>query len=509
MSKKNRWVYPYIVLFTYFFQLFLRTPKIGDRIMEDTAVVSLESGWRFILTQAYWIKGANLRILSNIFSAIVDPNIYISSFVDALLLVAICYLYQLFTQSKNTYVAVIATVSVLFLYKSGVNETYFYAKTLYLSATLLVLIFIYEYLKEEKKYERLYFLQIVGLFWLETVTVSMVTVCLVGIVVDLWQKKRDSKKIRLAIFALLLLVIDGLAVYLAAPARYTQTTYSLNLGVGANLFDYAANNTYIVLLLSISMVLLFDKERKTLVFIVSGLSSLFAIANMMYKLYKIVSADLTVPEPFNWHPIRIQFIDNVYYKLYIFFGTTIGTIVLFSFFAVFFLLLFYGCIKKGEKTTFIIVLTAVIQLLMYITFFYNQPRIGTMSYFLFVGVIISQVNHWDSLEKYKLKKEVLVGFIICIGFMKMWNYNIIVDLEHEIAKERIIVTDEVRIKQLMGEWDYDEIMNIPAYVVTVDGYFTGDSNEFYEMNETRRQMLLKYYRLDDRTKFNLTSYDRL
>lgn len=119
----------------YFFYIFYCAPPTGDRMMDGVLYYDLGDPWINIFGQVRWIQGANARVLSNIFSSIVDRNILIHACINALMVCGVVLLLK--SILKNIYekeiskcVEVLMWCSLCLVSWSIKKEVYFYATTL-------------------------------------------------------------------------------------------------------------------------------------------------------------------------------------------------------------------------------------------------------------------------------------------------------------------------------------------------------------------------------------------
>ena len=91
----------YALIFGTFFWIYCTVPPVCDRLIERTVLYDLGNPIFYLFGQIRWFQNANARVLSNIFSIIIDRNIYVRAFVNALMMLGISYFVFSITNAKK------------------------------------------------------------------------------------------------------------------------------------------------------------------------------------------------------------------------------------------------------------------------------------------------------------------------------------------------------------------------------------------------------------------------
>ena len=223
---KNNWIY--IAQFLFMGFIFFLMPPIGDRLMEGKEWYLMETPIRYLWAQLGWLQTTNGRVVSNIFSFVVDRNIIVRSIIDAGMVTLISYYSFKMSNIKTNSVRVMSVICISIVSWSIKLEVYFYAATLYISASLLLVLLCY-FLKREWE-ENIDLSNIVvpivlfASIWLENI--SMAVIAITGsILVYSYIKNRVIEKRNLIYFGISLLGFLFMlgSMYFATASRLTKT----------------------------------------------------------------------------------------------------------------------------------------------------------------------------------------------------------------------------------------------------------------------------------------------
>lgn len=122
-------------------------------------------------------------------------------------------------------------------------------------------------------------------------------------------------------------------------------------------------------------------------------------------------------------------------------------------------------------------------------------RIASLGLFLLIcfGMLIWAEVKIDSM---KIKRIIIAALMIPI-FLRVSRELIFAESAHEIEKNRLQIIEQVRFKQLMNEWNYDEVVHLPAFTRNIDGRTLWGGNP--KINSPHYIVFLEHYKLGRRT----------
>ncbi len=501
---KDRLYYiPYIIGFIWYYYIFITSPITLDNLRENWIMLELHSVWRCIATQFYWAQTYNLRILSNLFAMLIDSNMVVSAVVNATMLMIIAYLIADRNMENKLFWSILSVTCTIFLSKSAVSEVYFYARTLYISTVLIMLLFI-EYLSadREKTVKELVLFLLLGMFWLETLIFGMAVALLT--VAFLHRNTKDRKKYYFtAVVAGVLAVVDFLVV--KSLARYRMSGFDVitadvtdnhSIGrLGEGLYQLIRQNVILLLLIAtVWFVLTWKNKIWTKVVGLIAVFGCFVLT--LINTNELLSADDIADGFYRWRASSSHFIQHLSDYLYFF---TKRNVVVFIMFAAILMLSIWMLIQAKitkQETIIIACVTAYAEVMLYVVMFAQQHRVGSLSYYLIVYVLVKLLALNENKMTIRIRRSVatvclVLSFAICANMLMFLSIN------SEIERNRWMIADEVRLEQIEHRWNYDTPVYMPLYKSPIDGYYTMGGAEGVGPNH--RLDFLKHMRLDPRT----------
>lgn len=515
--SKIKKTYIYIVSFLFWVYIFYMVPPVCDRWMENITYKKVESIWAYLWTQLIWIKTANARVLSNLFSFFIDWNNIISAVVSAIMLVMCSYLMvKIVKYKEESIVLQLFSCGIMILVSYGIRkEVYFYAKTLYISAYLLLLLIIYLLFIKEIKLEKEKKILCVVLFiastWIENLSVTVFATVLFYFLYRLF----IEKKISFVNVKYLLCSALGLAIMLCSALLGKEGR--LNTGIAEKIiesyeirevFDKVVIDNRILYFIMFGLcaiwifkVYLKKKKKILLLFLIYSISLtiIFGIMNLN-KVYQIICAGLSDME----YGKRILGWYAPSEKIGYLYERFIGPIyVIMPFLIAIFLCIFIAFVARGSrrKIIYMVFLWAIVSNII-VTFVSGEigNRILANSVFLICGInllILTEILEYESKKDSKILFITGLLFILVRGF----DYNIDVNIVRSIENERIEIADEVRVRQKMGEWNYNDTVYFPEYTEKVGQEILIGGNRLNpSQNDIYYDVFLEHYGLDKRTK---------
>lgn len=493
--------------FLFFVYVFSVMPPIADRWMEGIAYYHTEDPWRFLFAQIRWMQIANARIFSNIFSAIVDRNIYVRAIINSLMIVlSLIDIRKICGGRKNKYETIIMLSCLLFFSWGIKQEVYLYATTLYVSSVFL-LVRAMKYLfnafdNEMVDTRKLYILEFFTSVWLENISVMVVVLSACLLLIYYIKNKKIHKELLISTCISIL----GLAVMYLTSKNATQGRLQEKVMPCLDwnrLFQLFYDNIGLFILCSILMCIVFIKYKREngnrylnylqifMWIIISALEIILASR----QIYSIVSHDPKdyeyVKIVFGWSAFQRDVIENFYGKLF-----SLASILFPFIFAVGVISYIYCMdIIRERVRGLIYLLMFIFGILIDVVGMQKGNRISYPGIFALVGMICLLLKHLDKM------KEGIVGAICVVVFL----FSIInaeqllmtVYEAHEIEEERTAIANLVKDKQRLDEWDYDICVTMPKYdekkLFGKERLQPDESNFAYDI-------LLKYYGLNKGTK---------
>lgn len=515
LLKKNIYLLPFFCGFIYFLFIFIKVPIVADRWMEQITYYDLQDTWRVLFDQIRWMQKANARVFSNLLSLLFDKNVYVRAVLNALMMMAFCYLgaYGFRDRSqmsgrKRMLLSVLSVGLTSFVSWNIKTEVYLYATTLYLSSALVVLVNLILLFKcfyveqaEHKYVTVLYIVQLGTLLWLENVSLVLAGVCTLNAFILYIKEHKINKKalasMAISIIGLLIMYID---VKIAAPGRFGG-------GVADN-FDYYCivqfvyDNIYVILILILLVNYLFHRIFKTgkmrmLATVFLDILSMAAVLLTLKNIYEIISAGLWIKIPYDWAPFRWQIVKDLFCGL-----EQLYTVMLVPVTAIFLAILIIvlynlDIIYEGGAVLISIMISFAFQCM----YFVGAGRIEFLTVFGLISMILLLAGGIQLRAENTIKKYVFGIVSSCILVMALIQFDslyMFVHTQAKIEEERQHIAELVRNEQLLGRWDYSEIVIMPAFSETIDGRCLFSPNP--KRDGVHYNIVLRYYDLDLRTE---------
>lgn len=509
--KEIAYFFPFIGGGAYYFIIFITMPAILDRWMESFTHYDLQDAWRLVCTQYFWLKLANARIFSNLFSAIVDPNIYIRGIVDSFMLMLFCYLTVFGCRDKSKmsakekFVLSLTAVSLTTLVDWNTKqEVYFYAATLYISSVLLVTIIIVLMYRlfwadvKEESFAYLYIVLAVSALWLESV--SFVATCLCAInmaALYIKRKKIDWKAVICFGISFIGLLVMYLSIKKSQGWRFTQ---SVRQNFSYESLYFVQRNIGIIITFLVVINIVYHQRFKSrmihkviywILNIIIGFSIILGIENV----YQVIAADVPDLDPnaFGWQTIEWSGGERFFLKIHQILETLFVLILVFLIIVL--CLLFKKITKNVESIAVLFATLASLAM----SYKFGGGRIGHLAISMFIFLILTVFKNVNFETRNHCARRIMTAGFSLFLFVTFINCDTMYIYSHnqaEIASERQRVADLVRDEQLLGRWDYE---NMTAVMPRYESVFGADKTN-PDIASGYYYIILKYYKLDNKTQ---------
>ena len=493
VKKKFKYI-PLVVVFIYYVCVFAWIPLQGDRYMEPRAVLGLRNSSRVILTQYYWARKANLRILSNLFSVLVDTNFIVSAIISASMIVSIIILCTILLDEEKRNLRSFSIMSGMTIMIGGgiQSEIYLYAKTLYISSALLLMIFLALYSTEKFIHERtniLLCLILIATFWFELTVTGICVACVIGLLFAIKEKRYHKSYLVLAIASTACTFFSFAWIISVAPHRTS------NMGVKyiGKFMDVFQQNIWIIIVWFMGLFVYYVKKNKKITLVVATIVGLYLITLVVLKIYAVIKEPYDVGAPFNWTHRDFACFDNIN-NLFTVSGFKIPYLIF-----VFFILLtvIYAWLER-DCLSLVLLGVSIAELFIANVLLNGEDRISYIGF-----TLLSVLSVRILIENQTLKDKyisVCVTLFITVVFIRAWNLGIFVSLEHDIANKREIIARKVCEEQLCNTWDYEQEVVFPAYLTRVNDLFFNEDEKARFIGTDQYEILLDAYGFDKKTK---------
>lgn len=508
MKKRIKENILYVICFLIFVYIFYMIPPVCDRWMEGF-LVEFEDPWRYVFCQYRWMQIANGRALSNLFSYFVDKNIIIHTIVNAFMMTGIFYLVYQMTKVKSIW-RQLTIFACFFIIPWGLQrEVYLYATTLFVSAAFLCVISSFLIIRilenDGKNFEKLLcgFCVFLSSLWLES---SSLTV-LVMLFLLIFYHKMKKKKVKLCLYFYLIINIIGFAFlfYVAKFAESGRLKNGIGVTIGIGRISFFIQQYYaLFFLLSIVVLLkLFSysktKLRSVLIFM-WGIVGISTISYALRDIYFSISTDPILGNVedlkliYGWKKFGFFDLSSFFEKF-----SELQAIIIFIVLGLSSILLFIFLEKKSELENYILSIGMGIGGSA-IYFFGlesgNQDRViftGIIALIIFISELIS-----DEVVTKKITKTFIVA-IVSIAIINCETLITVVNSANNIQQERLTIINEVKVRQALGEWNYNTVVKLPSFDGSSSHGLVGGQKLNPNGESVYYDILLKYYGLDERT----------
>ncbi len=494
-SYKSKIKYlPLVFVFCYYVWIFYTIPLQRDRYLEPVSVGQLRNSWRAVVTQYYWVRKCNLRVLSNLFSMMVDPNTIIGAIVNAVMLLGIIILLVLTIEdeSKKAIAISLSCVMTILLGEEIQSEVYLYAKTLYISSTLLLLLFIKWYMDEKnihEHYRRMVILILVSTLWFEITVAGICVACWMGLLMAIIEKKYEKAQLRLTVLSTICTIGSFLWILYIAPHR-TSNMGVKHIGRFPNILQ---QNVWIMILWLVGLTAYYIKKNKTITILISAIIFVYLFGMAFLKLYAVIKEPIDVPNPYSWTHRSFYYLDTMeqFFKESLY-RTAYLVILLF-----FLLSVVYAFIEKNILDL-ILVAVSFVELFIANVLLNGEGRISYVGVVM-LSVLIVRMICQNMTSNFRLYST-LATIIMVVAVIRFWNLGIFVSLQHEVAMKRNIIANKVREEQLCNTWNYNQEVVFPGYIKNVNELTFNLDEESRFIGTDQYDTLLSAYGLNERTK---------
>lgn len=495
----------YALIFGTFFWIYCTVPPVCDRLIERTVLYDLGNPIFYLFGQIRWFQNANARVLSNIFSIIIDRNIYVRAFVNALMMLGISYFVFSITNAKK--IARIIYFVCLFLFSWGIQqEVYFYATTLYMGGIFLVTCISWIIKKEPKiKPFILYVLIFIASTWLESISLMTITISICALIRDYFgKKKRIIQNICMVIESILGFGIMYLSSKFASAGRLNKDSQIINLS-GNHIQTVMFQNIGLLIVLSVIIMGItrqyyFQNKQISwlLQYIYWMIVSVGLIIWASYGIYCIISRDPSYTwagDVIAWKNFKYDEVDK-FYDLYcnvVHYVWPIAFVV--SFISILLVLRRMKKIADGIENIFVMISGVAIDFLG----IQNGDRIVFPGFFMLILLIVFLENEYtESICLCKKRLNIFIVIFCIIGFIQLEHIEIVLKNAKWVSDMRWNIANEIKLQQGLGKWNYEnDVAVMPKY--DEDGVPGGVNNQ-PEINSIRYSIMLRYYDLDENTK---------
>ncbi len=492
--KERSVVYLFLVaVYAWFTWVFLFAPITADRYQEQYTIFKLGNITNCISDNLLWMQNQNLRGLSRLFSMLVDCSPILSACSNALMVIGIIILIVQMGDGggiKKEYI-VLTFIGLLLVGKGEISEVYFYAHTLYLSSTILVLIYAQVLLASNKhKSLHLMILLIIGFFWLEIVMIAMCVMQLSYLVINRREAHQKCSIYLVSLLAVALTIVDILYVKQIAAYRFTSTTLAENSNIlytlGTGLYSYLLDH-YLMFAVLYLIILFSDSKQHYVYGLLKGIVGFIGLLSTV--VFALINVNASLSE---WkQEILLNKANEILmYKA----GQTFPAIMILVWVTLLYSLLLFEWFSSNKKCESILIVTAAVETILFIMCFTNQPRIGYLSTVLNYTVCILTFIWRGRREKEKR----ILPIIFLAAFVYLWNVTAFILVNHEISERRNQIVEEVRVLQSIGEWDYSAEVRFPIYKTPIGGLYC-PGGEALKVGTMDYNNMLNYYKLDEKT----------
>ena len=495
---KRNWLYLLeIIILSY---IFMQIPKVNDRWMEGVIVSKYADPIRYIWYQVKFSMVANGRIVSNLLGAVMQKNFYLCAIFNAVMIVLACYYMVELVKNNNskTFTILLAFFMMLAVSDATYQEVYYYAGTLYIGAMLISVMLIYYYHKKNRLGVLVSIL--LGALWAEHLAISLVVVTFIWCI-SAWIREKQIPEREILYF--LISLLGFLFMYLCITHARTDVSVTKPIipkEILGNIMRRWEQNSIVVFVWSIILFVFFTqkmKDKKIIRFFVVCIYGLFAfIATCVFfnEIYSILATRF----PYDsyaiitlYEPLDNAFLAELFKKGMFFVRNNAEVWIICACVGI-----FAAILTSNNK----MLLLEVAMMMLAASFIdlsgiQTGARIASLGLFLLIcfGMLIWAEVKIDSM---KIKRIIIAALMIPI-FLRVSRELIFAESAHEIEKNRLQIIEQVRFKQLMNEWNYDEVVHLPAFTRNIDGRTLWGGNP--KINSPHYIVFLEHYKLGRRT----------
>ena len=489
-SKENRVICLMISALTLFYlYIFVLTPITMDRYYESFLDLKMQSSWRCVLMQGNWVLHSNLRILSNVFSIILDSNRYISAIAGAVMIAVWVSLAirRISAPKLRVLVSFACIASVILASNAMWTEVFLCAKTLYLSCVLLVIVFVEWMVNYYEDFSIKYtiWLLIVGLFWHELVIFGMMAACVGTLVVKIVSGEIQRKDFIVTGISTSLVIIDYYHTKRLASFRMTD----MHAPILGGLYQLMEHNLFIFL--PILMVLIDavkrvgQKWQKNCLLFISVLN----LCTFVALFYKWLENQFLLIE--NKELLIALKIGNILYR-------ACNKYYLFGLIMLDFGIIAYIGMKRELKDIVLLSVVAAGEFFVGSIFFTTMVRTQVLWLF-FIPMLIQIIDIAQMKSDGVLKKSLVVLVFVVVLGRGIDMCRFVSDL-HRIEAKNEMTIENVRRQQLLSKWDYSKEVTLYRYPISGDGKKIWYDEIYEDSRSHQYQSVLKHYRLNDNTR---------
>lgn len=486
----------YCIPFTLFFILFRIVPMMYDGwaskfYYENSGGIL---NWiKYIHTMYFWYNG---RISSNFVSGILESfgsEIPLDLF-NALVLTGIIYLLNQLFEIKNEFKTIILYTGTIFLISNSIkNEVLFYANTAYIPTILFILMFLNalkSYLnisKEDKRIKKIqgimYFSAFLICTWMEHIAFGF-GIALTGTLIFLFVNKKKIDEPLMKVFVLA--GSSGLIMMLAPGLRRSRTVIDKSV----NLYGVFKDNIKFIGQEMITYNLPLMIITFTIIAIVVFQNKILKLHSKWIALFLVASYELIFI--FYWYSDVFNITQRINFINFRFSPSPFWLNALFIS-GVFMLLLFTINLSKNRLNMIYLYIVGLISLLAVSLTPNVSARVCSIGYFILLLIMIGLFAEIE-IDK-KIIKQGISIFVIIVFALGMDRMILLSRRIYQIQIARTEIINEVKHKQTIREWNYDDTLYLPLFKKN-DVLYRGNAVE----GTFHFPQFLQAYGLDSNTK---------
>lgn len=518
------------LLFFLVFELIVLTlivylaPPVCDRWMETVTPWQVGDLCRYLWSLTYWFFNVSTRILSNLFSFLIDKNFFSRAICNGIMLtlISVCGIkFSGADKAKNKVIICVFSFCCLLFVSWGIQqEVYFYASTLYVSSTLISLAVLWLDVllarNSATKTQRyfLYVFIIAGMLWIETNIIQIIIgTSMVWLIRCIEKKEIDKITLLPMLVSIICTIVFGCANAIIKNGKLQANKDKIHFNKYA-IIDLVNNNSLIFIVLSVIVLLImyihFIKDKRLKLAIIQTPVWIIMLMNgiVVYSRH-IFSMLINAPEDYvqgvyGWYNIKNDYFDKCYNLYSVVFDNIIFICSMLAMISLIWILWKLG---KGLLGIPLIFMGASVTIIPIVGLFAGDRITSSFVFMLIVLICVLLNVLLEEDVSYKIVKGMLL-FVCALAFISLESIFSFLHLQRNVANKRENIANEIRERQEMGEWDYDFFVIMPRYDSVGDGKrMIGEERTNPTNIDVYYPFLLRYYDLNQGTKILFSNSD--
>ena len=286
-----------------------------------------------------------------------------------------------------------------------------------------------------------------------------------------------------------------------------------------NIIEILIDNNAIILCLSVIFLLVIwiNKEKIKgfiLWFAVWLISCAYSVITMLRQIYAIINTDLSestnIQLILGWEKFQSDILDDFFTYFELLYKYTVPFLLLLILVSLVYVVFILD--RTGELLALLLMI--LLAGLIHILNIEVGARIYSLAIYLlivFCAILMSQIKNGMAVVSNKLMKTLMIFFVLSAIFVIDMD-SFFVKRQVNVEKERLEIAKVIRERQLLGEWDFDKIINFPCFTKDAMGRILteqedGPNRVNPNNNDVYYSFMLQHYKLDEKTKIIFSNKD--